>query len=275
MINFTVLTKAQCTVAPYIGMKTYHLKLITVFALAALFLSCADRFPASYILELPKPPEHWVDLLGEPCWRIEWISSDGIFQMTEIQPEANIKAEIPLTWANPVIASPFWPQHNLYPGYFRPAGAIFPFDAEGNRLKLTWEGGVDSVFYKELTIANEENLSRIPANFDWPRFRELLKDEAINEAVREDPWLVNWRSVAERTITGNFDRRRLVPEGAVQKNIPVPAGVWYGTSPFCKPLIFTEGEPPIFPVRPGTNTWFSKEGILRANAEVWIVEIWN
>jgi hypothetical protein len=140
---------------------------------------------------------------------------------------------------------------------------------------------VDTIFYWELTLAqhlrnlgagraNEDNYSRIPANFNWPRFRELFEAETLNEAVREDPWLVNWRSVAERTVTGTFDRRRLVPEVTKDMAIPVPAGIWYGTSPFAKPLFFEEGEPSIFPVRPGDNVWVSAEGILRISGDVWV-----
>jgi hypothetical protein len=152
---------------------------------------------------------------------------------------------------------------------------LFPYDVEEGRLRLSWEAGVDAVFYWELIFANEDNHSRIPANFDWLRFRELFKAETTNEDVREDPWLVDWRSVAERTVIGTFDRRRLVPEAITAKTIPIPAGIWFGTSPFAEPLLFEEGEPAAFPVRPGVNVWISTEGILRVSGDVWVFTAWD
>ena len=245
-----------------------------VLVLVLQVLSCKDRFPSKYALELPKAPEHWVSLLGEPSWRIEWLSPDGYKQMTDIMYGGALEIELPVTWTNPVTAWPYWPEHNLIPGFLKPAGALFPFDVSEGRLCLTWPAGVDSVFFWEMAHANEDNYSRIPVNFDWLRFRELFEQGILSEAVCEDPWLVNWQSVAERTVAGNFDRRRLVPEQAEFKTIPVPEGEWYGASPFAKSLLFTEGEPLVFPVRQGINVWFSSRGILRANGNVWVFIEW-
>jgi len=247
--------------------------------LTILLASCTDRFPSGYLLELPQLPEPWVSLLGEPCWRIEWIDPDGNKKMTDImlndEPPQNIEIELPVTWTNPVTAWPYWPERNLIPGFFKPAGALFPFDVNGNRMRLSWEAGVDTVFYWELAFNNEENYARLPVNFDWPRFRELFNPETLSEAVCEDPWLVDWRSAAEKTVNGNFDRRRLVPQKTVAMEIPVPESAWYGSSPFAKPLVFADGEPSIFPLRPGVNVWISEAGILRANEEVWIFIEWQ
>jgi len=282
---FAFSLKQNGTLVPYIGMKTYLSNLTNVFALFACVLlaaSCAEHFPSRYVLELPRLPEVWVSILGEPNWKIEWVDPDGYRQTELLKPfAADILSggskiiELPVTWANPITAWPYWPHHNLIPGFFKPAGAIFPFDASGDRLILTWEAGVDAVFFQELVLANEGNNSRLPSNFDWPRFRELFSPETLSEAVCEDPWLVNWRSVAERTVAGNFDRRRLVPEATTEISIPVPAGTWYGTSPFSSPLVFTEDEPPVFKRRPGMNVWISQEGILRVDGTVWVLSAWE
>ena len=225
---------------------------------------CTERFPSRYVLELPQVPEPWVSLLGEPNWRVEWVTPDGRRQTADYTPGMEI--EIPVTWANPVTASPYW--HNVLANTFKPCGALFPFDAIGGSLRLSWDAGIDSVFYWELVYANNQN--RIPANFDWPRFRELFQSGVLSEAVLEDPWLVNWRTLAERTAESNFDRRRIVPEAAELKSFPVPAGLWYGTSPFAAPLFFEAGEQPVFPVRPGINVWISEKGILRVNGNTWM-----
>jgi len=256
---------------PYIGMKNSNFKLTIVFVLALQLICCRDLCPSKFVLNLPKPPEIWVSLLGEPCWRIEWFAPNGQKQTADLQSTGNFEVELPVTWTNPVIAWPYWPVHNLNPGLFMPAGAFFPFNIEENTLHLSWETGPDVVFYMELALAcvKEQNPSKTPSNFDWPRFRELFHDETLSMEVREDPWLVNWRSAAEKTVSANFDKRRLVPEKTEPINIPVPPGTWYGTSPFAKPLLF-EDAVVTFQTRPGINLWVSADGILRVNGKTWV-----
>jgi len=246
--------------------------LFPALILSLLFIRCGDLYPSAYTVVPPSAPEAWVSALGEPHWRLEWLDKNGIKRTADLLPGESIKIEIPVTWANPVTAWPYWPEHNLPAGVFRPAGALFPFDAEGGRLRLNWKAGVDTVFYWELALADDgQNAVKIPANFDWPRFRELLNDEDTKEEVRKDPWLVDWRSVAEKTISSRFDRRRLVPEASVSMPIPLTNGngPWYGTSPFGEPLYFNEGDTPVFPVRPGLNVLVSPAGILRCTGKTW------
>jgi hypothetical protein len=251
-------------------MKIFNFKLKTVFVLALQLVCCRDMCPSKYVLDLPKPPEAWISLLGQPDWRIEWIAPNGQKQWAELQSVDNFEVELLVTWTNPVVSWPYWPEHNLIPGVFMPAGALFPFDIEKGVLRLSWEAGPDVVFYMELALANEQNSSKIPANFDWPRFRELFQGETLNEEVRKDPWLVNWRSVAEKTISASFDKRRLVPEKTESKIIPVSSGPWYGTSPFSEPLSFANNEVSSFPLRSGINLWVSSDGILRVNSNTWV-----
>ena len=293
-----ISVKQNGYLAPYMNMKNIKIKLmpvlkpalqparflvINMLIISLSFSGCRDICPSSYTLELPKMPDILVSLLGEPHWQIEWIDPAGQKQTAIITPndsgiQLNMEIKMPVTFANPVIAWPYWSNHNLIPGHFKPAGALFPFDVNGGNLCLSWEAGVDAFFYWELVYANENNLSKIPANFDWPRFRELFKGETLSEAVRKDPWLVNWRSAAERTISGNFDSRRLIPEETELKTIPYHiyaqtdnwSGVWYGTSMFEKPLTFAEGESPVFKIRPGINIWISEKGILRVNGNAWV-----
>jgi len=248
--------------------------MLTVIALALQLTCCGDHFPSRFALEFPQTPEPWVSLLGEPHWRVEWLAPDGRRQTADILPGGSLEVELPVTWTNPVTARPYWPGYNLFAGLFMPAGALFPFDVDGSRLRLSWEAGLDTVFYQELAQAAKPDSAKNPANFDWPRFRELLKSKDLNTAVSRDPWLVDWRFVAEKTIDANFDRRRLVPQSAVSMNIPVSAGPWYGTSPFAEPLTFAEQKPRSFPVRPGLNVWISREGILRVNGNTQVFSKW-
>ena len=292
---FPIPGKAPLTAAPYIAMKNLFSKSLIALAAALLLVCCAERFPSRYALELPETPAAWVSLLGEPHWRVEWVNPDGQKQTADFPPgkKKSIELEIPVTWINPVTAWPWWPRYNLTAFIFKPCGALFPFDVlpaeekgasgKSNHLRLTWESGPDTVFYWELAIASK-NKKKTPANFDWPRFRELFQSDALSDAVRKDPWVVSWRTVAEKTISSNFDKRRITPEAPVLKHIPVSAcsqsGPWYGISPFSEPLLFAEGEPAIFPVRKelyssGINIWVSAEGMLRVNGNTWIFTPWE
>jgi hypothetical protein len=250
-------------------MKLFNFKLLALL-LTLPFVCCRDFTPSVYDVVLPDVPETWVSLLGEPHWRLEWLDKSGSRRTADILPGKSMQIEIPVTWANPVTARPYWPDKNLPAGIFKPAGALFPFDADGGRLCLSWKAGPDTVFYWELAFAGGQSALKIPANFDWSRFRELFNEEALSEAVRRDPWLVDWRSAAEKTMSSSFDRRRLVPEAAESVAIPVGGDPWYGTSPFSAPLYFEKGKTPLFPVRPGLNVWISPNGILRVSGKTWI-----
>ncbi|MDR2964948.1 MAG: hypothetical protein LBU88_04160 [Treponema sp.] len=253
-----------------------NLTKLTAFLVAVLLLAgCGNHLSSRYVLVLPIVPDSWTALLGQPCWRIEWIDPDGQFQRTDILPGGNLTVELSVTWTNPVTAWPWWADSNIIPGLFKPAGGFFPYEVSGGQLCLSWEAGPDTVFYWELIYANTSDETKIPANFDWLRFRELFATGVLGEEVCKDPWLVNWKSVAERTIASNFDRRRLVPEAAIPLAIPVGTGYWYSTSPFADPLFFTENDPPVFPVRPGVNAWISEEGILRVSGNTWTLSPYN
>jgi hypothetical protein len=251
-------------------MKLLFFSLFVVFVAVLQLSSCKDRYSAAYLAEMPQPPKSWVSLLGQPHWRVEFLAKDGTKQSKDILPGQSAEIELPITWTNPVTAWPYWPDHGLIPSYFKPAGGLFPFDVSGKKLILSWEAGIDTAFYWELALSNSENVKKIPTNFDWSRFRELIKTDILENPGIEDPWLIDWSNVAEKTISSNFDRRRLVPQTSVLEKIPVTSGTWYGTSPFAQPLSFSNGETPFFPVRPGINLWISAEGILRINGKTWV-----
>jgi hypothetical protein len=249
-------------------MKSFIFKFALVTVLALQLTGCGDRISSVFTLELPEALDAW-EILGEPYWRIEYFDSDGQKQSKDILPGTIPEVEIPVTWTNPVAAYPWWPDYNLIPGLFKPAGGLFPHDISSNRLLLTWKAGIDAIFFFELAYANSQEIKKIPSNFDWIRFRELFEGGELNEAICKDPWLVNWRSVAIKTISGNFDRRRLVPQDTEAVRIQLSASRWYGTSPFSEPLVFTEDGTLVFMANSGVNVWVSGEGILRSNGKTW------
>ena len=157
----------------------YYLS-IGVAILLVLLAACSHRpIPALYQPLLPELPEQWQEILGEAHWRLEWLSEDGVWQEWEVPPGAQSpRISLPAEWTTPVLAWPFWPEWNLPAGIMRPAGALFPWDSTGEKLRSSWMGGVDAVFWKELALAygaqyrsDPTSPSRPPWFFDWPRFR--------------------------------------------------------------------------------------------------------
>ena len=256
------------------NMKSY------IFALVL----CAGLFPAGcrdspvdpeYVLKLPDIPQGWQAVLGEPKWQAEWFNDRGLKKTAIIHGTGGIEVSLLQTQAGAVLALPFWPEKGIRPGVFRPAGAIFPFDVSGKAVVLSWRGGVDAVLFRELASAGNTAGSagnRLPQNFDWPRFRLLFDDPALNAEVRGDPWLADWSGIAKKTVQSGFDRRRLVPETRGMLKVSAGTGPWIGTSPFAAPLLFESD--PVFPVRPDVDTWVSEEGLLHCNTETWILHKW-
>jgi len=276
----------MCNLRLIYSMKTYFLAVVSCTAL--LLNSCGESLTdPDFALELPVIPQVWEDVLGSPDWRIEWVNEEGRKESMTVRGSGGWNISLPQTWASAVSAYPFWPEKGLGPGIFKPAGAIFPYDASGKRLILSWQGGVDAVLYWELARAyggapagaagqEEESperaaVARLPMNFNWPRFRRLFDDPSLNAEVRADPWLADWAGIAEKTVKSGFDKRRLVPEARNDLSVPVGPGPWIGASPFAAPLVFEGGVTPVFPVRPTADTWVSAEGLLRCNSETWIL----
>jgi hypothetical protein len=249
-------------------MKTYSLAFI--FCMGLLLNGCGEALTdSSFALELPVLPQAWEEILGSPRWRIEWVNGEGRKETMIVQGNGGWNISPPQTWVSAVSAFPFWPEKGIGPGIFKPAGAIFPYDASGGSLILSWQGGVDAVLYWELLRAwgGEEN-TRLPMNFNWPRFRRLFDDPSLNAEVRADPWLADWAGISAKIVQSGFDKRRLVPEARSALEVQAGPGPWIGTSPFAGPLVFEAS--PVFSVRPTADTWVSREGVLRCNSETWI-----
>lgn len=208
------------------------MKQALLFSAAVLFASCSFDYGAEALnVSVPAVPDAWLSVLGDPDWLFCWYGPDGGERRAE-SAEGALSAAVPAAAASPIIAYPFWRRWGVEPGTVRPAGAIYPFGGSGGSLRLTWRGGVAGVFYRELLRASGDG-GRSPAGFDWPRFASLLESDAIDAAVRADPWLVDWRSVAIRTRLSGFDRRRLKSRPTSSVTLHPPAGgPWVRASPF-------------------------------------------
>jgi hypothetical protein len=243
-----------------------------------------------YALDFPPLPTAWQDLLGSARWRLIWIDESGETRTLETDGEAAVS--VAAEWATPALAFPYWPLRGILPGEMRPAGAIFPFDARGGRLQLSWRAGAEAWFYRELAAARNAAIGaaeaeagggdasakaaldkRRPEYFDWPRFRSLLASESVPAAVRDDPWSVDWRELAIRTVQSGFDRRRIVAQATGELTAPraaLGAGPFIGPSPFAKPLAPAPDKGYSFAVTSRADTYVSAEGIVRVSGKVWV-----
>ena len=249
-----------------------YISFLVITSFLVLLTACDDRpISSSYRPVLPELPGHWEEMLGKAHWRLEWIDESGSWQRWEGRPGME-PPELSLIngWIYPVIAWPFWPEWNLFPALMRPGGALFPWDIYGGELRLSWEGGVDAFFWKELGVFSQANAQRAPWNFDWPRFREILADGNINEDLKQDPWLADWRDIARRTVMSGFDSRRIVPRVSSELVIPELGGSWIGSSPFMPPLDAPLQGPLELNVYDSTDTWVSSEGVLKCSVLGWV-----
>ncbi|GHU24040.1 hypothetical protein FACS1894172_08610 [Spirochaetia bacterium] len=238
-----------------------------------MVVSCSNPADTSYRIVFPEIPDSWHTVLGTPEWYVEWVDSVGILQSAAGISSINAMPE----WTTPVLAYPYWPERGVAPKTMKPAGGLFPFDRSGDRIVLSWRGGVDAVFYQEVSRAAGSEKSppstpRIAAYFNWPMFRELCAEETLNPEIQNDPWRVNWNTVAARTVQSGFSRRALSAEPVREVAIPVEYdGLWIATSPFSDPVVQNAGNPLSIRVTGGITTFVSGAGILRYSAGNWIL----
>jgi hypothetical protein len=239
--------------------------------LGAAVVSCEETiiYP-SYDFVLPELPPLWGDLLGAPSWQIEWTRSDGSTASADLAPgSASLGgADIMQEWPTPVIAYPYWPEKGVAMGTMKPSGAIFPLDASGGTMRLSWQGGVEAFFYRELAAEHIEG--RLPHTFDWNRFRALWTEGALPEEVLADPWVADWKSIAQKTAASGFDKRRISAQKKELLRFVIPVdGPWIGVSPFMSAPNWPRGSTVYLPAGAETETYFCPSGILHYNKKVW------
>jgi len=214
-------------------------------------------------LLLPALPESYLTCLGQPCWEITWVDADGFIQ-TASTSASSLDVSLMEMWPAAALAYPFWPEKEIRAGIVKPAGAIFPFDADShaNTLSLSWEGGVDAFFYFELAKGGLEK--RAPYLFDWKRFRGLFTDLRVPEDVVQNPWLVDWEEQARKTLASGFDWRRIKARNLGTVTITPPCeGPWLGESVFVSPQYWNADEEITVTWTSEIETWFSPKGVLR------------
>jgi hypothetical protein len=251
-----------------------------------LFAACGSE-DHTYTLEFPALPDNWQEILGTPLWRLEWINTSGKQEQFRCSADNAPEIMLPYSTAVPVLAFPYWPDRDIVPGVVRPAGAIFPFDTDGTSIALSWRGGLDATVYRELALSftsinsggndskTQAYTKRQPQYFDWPRFRELLREGDIDSEVQQDPWLADWPSICLKIVQSGFDKRRIKARPCEEVLIPLGAGPWIGTSPFAEPLVPQDGGDLRIRAGDTVDTYFSAAGLFKVTQGVWILEAWK
>ncbi|AEF80493.1 hypothetical protein [Leadbettera azotonutricia] len=256
------------------------LKGFRMAAAASLILAltaCNGPLKAEYSVALPQLPQAWAEIIGSPHWLLQWVNEDGAWESRRLPPYSGASPISPLEeWAVPVLAWPYWPGKDLAPGCMRPAGAIYPWDASGGSIAVSWQGGVDAYFWQELASCGLPELlktagtPRLPWLFDWPRFRELLQSPEVPDLIRDDPWTADWSSIAKKTLASGFDKRRIVPRPRAEILVPGLGVPWIGASPFAVSLSAAPGEALHLPVSDEAEAWVSVMGTIKGNKDAWI-----
>ena len=238
---------------------TTLLGLVISFGLAA----CGPSLlPERYQIQLPPLPLTCMEVLGQPRWRLEWYDSRGRLQHREVTAN-NAEIGILLEWPSAVLAWPYWPEKRLSAGYFYPAGAIYPLDSSGDTIILSWRAGPEAYFYRELDNVRSQNPSnRFPEYFDWKRFRTVLREDAP-EDLRADPWLADWKNIAESTVRSGFRSTLLRADTRTDTEVSIPhAGPWFGASVFSPIRLWEEGALIMLPLSSRPEVLVCPGGIL-------------
>ena len=245
-----------------------HAKYIPSAAWALLSAACSFP-PAAPRAELIIAPasEAWSASLGEPVWSVHWFDPEGAAQRRDgVRGRLMIEAE--QEGARPVLAWPYWPDYGIGIGHARPYGAVCPYGLDNGRLRLDAPGGVCASFFVELAAAGGQG-GTAPEYFDWPRFAELIRSDAVPDDFRADPWSADWTGIASKTRASGFDSRRLVPRSEdlppapAEFTVPGP-GPWATSSPFRSAPSWKEGETIVLEWTGADDAYLSAGGILRS-----------
>jgi hypothetical protein len=234
----------------------------------------ADPDAASVLVRMPECPDQWSSCLGACSWSLRWFGPDGAAERLDgVRSEAAI--ELRADAVAPILAYPYWPDLGIPAGIAKPAGAVYPFGGGYPEFGLDWLGGVSAVFFRELLYAGGPEATD-PARFDWPRFRALLAGEDLGAEAREDPWRVDWRSVAVKTRASGFDRRRIVACGVDPLSVSSPApGPWARASPFAPMLPLDPGGAVTLPASALPDAVFCLYGTLAFSRAAWAWYPWD
>ncbi len=247
-------------------------KMVFFWVPACIFSVSACRNPVMYSryeVILPEIPSDWQTVLGKPVWQVEWIDAKGNWQRIDAEESRIFSLEIYNTGINPVIAYPYWPGRNIYPGFFSPAGALFPLDIRKDTVNLDWHGGADAQFYRFLSSFSGGG-NRSPEQFDWQRFRSLLRKKIDDPEINANPWNIDWEKAAEKVINSGFRESYIVPRKYSDISVTIPEeGLWISPSPFIQGHYWETGAKTVLKATESVSRYVSAKGMIVYTDKTW------
>jgi hypothetical protein len=234
------------------------------------FTGCENPLMYSqYQVILPEIPPDWESVLGKPVWQIEWVDANGNWQKIEAAENHAFSFETCNTKINPVIAYPYWPGKNISAKTFYPAGAMFPLDVRDDAINLDWQAGIDAQLFVYLSKYNNDE-ARVPEQFDWQRFRALLRSGIEDAEIIANPWIVDWEEAAQKIAASGFRSSYIKQRDFAEINVTIPeSGLWISPSPFESGKNWEAGETILLNAAKSPSRYISAKGSIIFTEKTW------
>ena len=216
---------------------------------AALAASCSLLAPETEVtVVLPAPPEHWGRAFSDLGFELVYRDEAGVEHTTDAPGAGTACIRCSRQGNSAILAYPRSVAD--VSGLLRPAGALFPLDAEdGSTLRLTWEAGPLALLMSLLG-----SLGRDPSLFNAGRLAEYM-------ARQPDPWSLDIRAMAQKIAEGTFSAYDIDLLPCRDVTLDVDTGEWFFESPFS--AVMTSDQSGIVTVHAlpfGMHGLFSVEG---------------
>jgi len=201
-------------------------------------------------VSVPELPAHWRGAFPQVELRLEHPDGSG---PTIIAGAAGQRLELrlPKRLYLPVLARPHLPRWDLeLPG----AGGVYPLDAAGDTLGLSWALGPAAQLLLELAHANLD-LERI----NVPRLCALM-----GERGGEDPWNLDLAGIAASLASGQMRESAIRLQPLLDVSLPAGSGDWFLQSPLRLPQrADAQGLVSLQGLSPGFHRLFRADGEIR------------
>jgi hypothetical protein len=95
-----------------------------------------------------------------------------------------------------------------------------------------------------------------------------LWEEAV-EKLEEDPWLGDWKGMAEKTVLSGFRKSLIKVQSRIPVEVEIPCGgPWFSASPFRPAEPWVGGQRLVLNLPPGPEVYLCPQGVLRISPEI-------
>jgi hypothetical protein len=194
------------------------MRLLIPACVVAAALSCTLLAPETVTVVLPAPPEHWMRAFPDLDFQLLYWDAAGAPQRQDAPSAGTVAIPCSRRGNSPVLAFPCSTAD--VSGLLRPAGGLFPIDAEGSVLQLTWRNGPLALLMFRL-----RSVDRDTSLFNAGRLADYMAREP-------DPWALDLDAIAQRIADGTFSASDIDPLPRRDLTVVPGAGQWFLESPF-------------------------------------------